>query len=124
MTTKRHILIAVGLLGFSSLIQVAIVLRSTTTGLDAVSFVRMAQSIDQDGLLPTVRTHRQQPLFPAWLWVVHQAVRSTAGELCVKHANLSDDGSFHQSSAGWEEASHKQTVAKLPWCDALSSYLR
>ena len=73
-------MVVAGLLGLSCLVQVAVVSRSTTTGLDAVRFVQVAQSIDQHGLLPTVRTQRQQPLFPVWVWAVHAGLQRTVGE--------------------------------------------
>ncbi len=80
MNPKRHLVVVAGLLGLSCLVQVAVVHRSTTTGLDAVRFVGIAQSIEQQGLLSAVRTHREQPLFPAWVWVVHGGLQRTVGE--------------------------------------------
>ena len=73
-------MIVAGLLGLSCLVQAVVIRRSTATGLDAVRFVGMARSIDQHGLLPAVRSERQQPLFPAWIWAVHAGLRRTMGE--------------------------------------------
>ena len=60
--------------------QVVVIRRATVPGLDAVRFVRIAQSIDRHGLLPTLRTEREQPLFPVWVWAVHCGVERVAGE--------------------------------------------
>ena len=80
MNRKRQLVIVGGLLCLSCLVQGVVILRATTTGLDAVRFVGIARSIDQQGLLQTVRTERQQPLFPAWVWVVHGGLQRTVGE--------------------------------------------
>jgi len=79
MHHKRHILAVAVLLGLSCLVQVVVICRATVPALDAVRFAHIAQEIDRDGLLPTLRAERQQPLFPAWVWVVHQGLRHTAG---------------------------------------------
>jgi hypothetical protein len=73
-------MIVVVLLALSCLVQVAVIRRATTPGLDAVRFVEVARSIDRQGLLESVRTHRQQPLFPMWIWVVHEGLQRTMGE--------------------------------------------
>ncbi len=80
MSRKHHILILAGLLGLSCLVQAVVIRRATTTGLDAVRFAQIAQSIERQGLIPTLRTHGEQPLFPAWVWVVHRGLRRTVGE--------------------------------------------
>ena len=77
---KHHIAILAGLLGLSCLVQVVVIGRATVPALDAVRFVRIAQSIDRHGLLPTLRTEREQPLFPVWVWAVHGGVERVAGE--------------------------------------------
>jgi hypothetical protein len=63
MSRKHHILILAGLLGLSCLVQAVVIRRATTTGLDAVRFAEIAQSIERQGLLSAVRTHGEQPLF-------------------------------------------------------------
>jgi len=80
MNTRRHLLIVAGLLGLAGLVQVVVVRRAATTGLDAVRFVEIARSIDRQGLLETVRAEREQPLFPVWVWVVHEGLQRTSGE--------------------------------------------
>jgi 4-amino-4-deoxy-L-arabinose transferase-like glycosyltransferase len=80
MDCKRHLLIVAGLLGLACLVQVVVIRRAATTGLDAVRFVQIARSIDRQGLLETVRAQREQPLFPAWIWVVHGGLQRTSGE--------------------------------------------
>lgn len=80
MSRKHHIVILAGLLGLASLVQVAVIRRATTPALDAARFAGIAQSIDEHGLVQTVRTHREQPLFPAWVWLVHEGLERTAGE--------------------------------------------
>jgi 4-amino-4-deoxy-L-arabinose transferase-like glycosyltransferase len=86
MDRKRQLLIVVGLLGLSCLVQVAVIRRAATTGLDAVRFVDVARSMDREGLLQTVRCHREQPLFPAWIWVVHEGLRRALGEFASSWA--------------------------------------
>ena len=77
---KRHIAILAALLALSCLVQVVVIRRATTTALDAVRFVGIAQRIDRVGLLHAVRTQREQPLFPAWISTVHGAYSRWTGE--------------------------------------------
>ncbi|MBN2021448.1 MAG: hypothetical protein JW809_01520 [Pirellulales bacterium] len=69
----------------SAAVQVVVIGQRPVPSLDAIRFVGIAQSIDDHGLAATVRAHREQPLFPAWLWTVHAGlaaagvVRSVAG---------------------------------------------
>jgi len=74
------------LLGLSCLVQVMLIRRATVPALDAVRFVRMAQSIDRHGLLPTLQTEQEQPLFAAWVWAVHGGVEQFAGESATSWA--------------------------------------
>ena len=60
--------------------------RATVPALDAVRFVRMAQSIDRHGLLPTLQTEQEQPLFAVWVWAVHGGVEQFAGESATSWA--------------------------------------
>ena len=76
---KRHVLTLTALLGLSCLVQVVVIGRATVPGLDAVRFVETARQIDHRGLLPAVRVEREQPLFPAWVWLVHKGWQQTAG---------------------------------------------
>ncbi|OHB72054.1 MAG: hypothetical protein A2V70_05555 [Planctomycetes bacterium RBG_13_63_9] len=77
---RRHVPVLVGLLGLACLVQVVVIRRATVTALDAVRFVRIARAVDEQGLLPTIRAEREQPLFPVWVWVVHRSLRGTLGE--------------------------------------------
>jgi len=68
----RHVMVVLGLLAVSGLVQLVVIARSTVPALDAVRFARYAQSIDREGLLPTLLREYEQPLFPAWVWAVHR----------------------------------------------------
>lgn len=74
-------MVLVALLGLSALVQALVIRRATVTSLDAVRFVRLARSIDQQGLRGMVRLQPEQPLFPAWLWVVHCGLEGIVGPL-------------------------------------------
>ena len=81
MMPKRRLTITlVGLVGLCCLMQVVLIARATVPGLDAVRFVGIAKSMDQDGLLETVTASSEQPLFPVWVWLVHQGVERMAGQ--------------------------------------------
>jgi len=80
MNPKRPVVILVALLALSCLVQVVVIRRATTTARDSVRFVGIAQRIDQAGLLDTIRSEREQPLFPAWVWLLHGAYWRCAGE--------------------------------------------
>jgi len=80
MHRKRHILALAALLGLSCLVQTVVIRRATTTALDAVRFVRIAQRMDQGGLLHAMRTEREQPLFPASIRAVHGIYAHLVGE--------------------------------------------
>ncbi len=79
MDRKRQIAIVAGLLALGCLVQAALIRRATVPALDAVRFVELAQRIDAQGLVATLRHQREQPLFPAWVWLVHGGVESVAG---------------------------------------------
>lgn len=80
MDRKRHIMVVATLLGLSCLVQTVVIRRATLPGLDAVRFVGIAQTIDRQGLLPSLRTEGEQPLFPVWVWIVHEAWQHVCGE--------------------------------------------
>ena len=80
MNRRRHIVILAMLLGLSCLVQALAIGRSTTVGLDSVRFVGIAQSIDQHGLIATLRCEWEQPLFPAWIWLVQEGLQGALGE--------------------------------------------
>jgi len=79
MTRKRHLLILAALMGLACLVQTVVIRRATVTGLDAVRFVEIAQAIDRQGILETIRGEREQPLFPVWVWAVHRGLQRVAG---------------------------------------------
>ncbi len=79
MDRKRHIAIVAGLLALSCVVQLLLIRRATVPALDAVGFVEIAQRIDAQGFLATIRHEREQPLFPAWVWLVHEGLERTAG---------------------------------------------
>jgi 4-amino-4-deoxy-L-arabinose transferase-like glycosyltransferase len=80
MTPKRHIAIAIALVCLSALVQAVVIHRAVVPSVDAVRFVETARAIDEQGILPVARTEHEQPLFPAWVWLVHEGVEHVAGE--------------------------------------------
>jgi len=73
----RHEWISIGaLVCLSLVVQSVILARGSVPGLDAVGFVRYAQTIDRQGLPVAVHAHWGQPLFPLWLWAVHAGFRA------------------------------------------------
>jgi len=84
--TIRHVLVVLGLLAVSGLVQLAVIARSTVPALDAVRFARYAQAIDREGLLPTLLQEHEQPLFPAWVWAVHRGAEDLVGRETVSWA--------------------------------------
>jgi hypothetical protein len=80
MDRKRHIAIVAGLVALGCLVQGVLIRRATVPALDAVRFVDLAQRIDAQGLVAAMRQQREQPLFPAWVWLVHKGLQNVAGE--------------------------------------------
>jgi len=80
MERRRHIAIVAGLVALSCLVQVVLIRRATVPGLDAVRFVETARQIDTQGLLSTARKQQEQPLFPAWVWLVHEGLERSSGQ--------------------------------------------
>jgi hypothetical protein len=78
---KRKFAAVAALVGLSCLVQAALVRRAALPAQDSVGFVRFAQKIDQQGLLPTLRAESQQPLFPVTVWLVHRAIQRVGGPL-------------------------------------------
>ncbi len=73
MGRNRQIGIVAALLVLAAIVQAIVIERARVPSLDAVRFVGIAQAIDQQGLVETLRTEPQQPLFPVWVWTVHRA---------------------------------------------------
>ncbi|HEV3021643.1 MAG TPA: glycosyltransferase family 39 protein [Pirellulales bacterium] len=63
-----------GLVLLACLVQVWTVWRAVVPAQDAVRYLIVAQGIERDGLLATLRCQPEQPLFPALVCLVHQAV--------------------------------------------------
>ena len=80
MDRKRHIAVIVALVFLSCLVQVVAIRRATVPSLDAVEFAALARQIDQHGLTHLLHSQRQQPLFPAWVWLVQEGLRGVVGE--------------------------------------------
>ncbi len=80
MTRKQHVLTLLALMAMATVVQVVVCRRATVTGVDAVRFVGIAKAIDAEGVLPVIRTEREQPLFPVWLWAVHKTTGGLFGE--------------------------------------------
>jgi hypothetical protein len=79
MKCRHQLLILAGLTAVCIGVQAVVVRRAVVPGLDAVRFVRIARSIGNRGLMDTVRWESEQPLYPAWLWVVHSARQRVLG---------------------------------------------
>ncbi|HUT92789.1 MAG TPA: hypothetical protein VMY37_25065 [Thermoguttaceae bacterium] len=79
MDRKRHIAIVAGLLALSCVVQLLLIRRATVPALDAVGFVEIARRIDAQGFPETIRHEREQPLFPAWVWLIHEGLQRAAG---------------------------------------------
>ena len=79
MDRKRHIAIVAGLLALSCVVQFLLIRAATVPALDAVGFVEIARRIDAQGFLATIRHEREPPLFPAWVWLVHEGLKRAAG---------------------------------------------
>jgi len=79
----RRVTVVLGLLAVSGLVQLVVIARSTVPALDAVRLARYAQSIEREGLLPTLLREYEQPLFPAWVWAVHRGAERLAGPATV-----------------------------------------
>ncbi len=77
---KRRLAALAAVAGLSAAVQCWLVLRAEVPSLDAVRFVRAAQAIDRDGLLPALRVQREQPLFAVSVWAVHCGLTVAAGE--------------------------------------------
>lgn len=74
MKTRRHLVNACLLLALSLVMQWVIVARSTVPAIDSIRYLSVAQSMDRHGLLATLRTQPEQPLYPALVWLFHGAM--------------------------------------------------
>jgi len=81
MDRRRHTAALAGLVTLSCLVQLVLIQRATVPALDAVRFVQTARRIDLDGLGETLRHGREEPLFPGWVWLVHEGLERAGGQL-------------------------------------------
>ena len=80
MPSKRHLAAVAVIVVLSSFVQAATIWRAAVPGVDAVRFVRIAQAMDQQGVVPAIRGQREQPLFPLLVWVVHEGLEPALGD--------------------------------------------
>ena len=72
------------LVGLSLFVQLWLVTRAALPALDAVGYVAVAQAIERDGLLATLRSEPEQPLFPLLVWCAH-AIGTRCGAMDTSH---------------------------------------
>ena len=77
---RKTIAVLATLVGLSGLIQAVVICRAALPSIDAVRFVRIAQAIDSRGLLATISSEREQPLFPLAVSFTHGLLARVAGE--------------------------------------------
>ena len=75
MDYRRKIATVGGLLLLACLVQVWMIERAVVPAQDAVRYLIVAQGIERDGLVATLRSQPEQPLFPAFVWLVHRVVQ-------------------------------------------------
>lgn len=78
MDFRRKTATVGGLVLVACLVQACTILRAVVPAQDAVRYLIVAQDIEGDGLLATLRSQPEQPLFPAAACLVHRAL-SKAG---------------------------------------------
>jgi len=66
----RHVAVLIGLLSIAIVVQIFVVHRSVVPALDAVRFVETARAMAQHGVFTVASSLDEQPLFPAWVWLV------------------------------------------------------
>ncbi|HVC98250.1 MAG TPA: glycosyltransferase family 39 protein [Pirellulales bacterium] len=74
MDTKRKIAVAGALVGLACVVQAWTIGRAVVPAQDSIRYLTVAQAISRDGLLPTIRAQREQPLFPALVCLTHAAL--------------------------------------------------
>jgi hypothetical protein len=75
----RHLVPLSALLLLAVAIQWVAVCRSVVPGLDAGRFLITAEWMDREGMLETIRSQTEQPLYSVWVWVVRDAILATVG---------------------------------------------
>lgn len=66
-----------GLMVLACLVQAWTIRRAVVPAQDSVRYLAVAQAIGRDGLLATVRSQPEQPLFPALAWLTHETLART-----------------------------------------------
>ncbi len=74
MDTKRRIAVACALVGLACVVQAWTIGRAVVPAQDSIRYLTVAQAMSRDGLLPTIRAQREQPLFPALVCLTHAAL--------------------------------------------------
>lgn len=75
----RYLLPLLVLVLFASAVQGVVVSRAVVPALDSVRFLVTAEWMDREGMLQTVRSQSEQPLYAVWVWGVRHAVLATVG---------------------------------------------
>lgn len=76
MDYRRKIATVSGLVLLTCLVQVWMIERAVVPAQDSIRYLIVAQGIERDGLISTLRTQPEQPLFPAAAWLVHRLLAS------------------------------------------------
>jgi 4-amino-4-deoxy-L-arabinose transferase-like glycosyltransferase len=72
MDFRRKISALGVLVGLTCLVQVWTLWRAVVPAQDCVRYLIVAQAIERDGLVETLRNQPEQPLFPMLVWLVHR----------------------------------------------------
>ena len=75
----RHALFIAALLLLAVAVQGVVVCRSVVPALDSGRFLVTAEWMDREGMLETVRSQPEQPLYSMWVWAVRRTIVATAG---------------------------------------------
>jgi hypothetical protein len=76
MDYRRKTATVGGLVLLTCLVQVWMIERAVLPAQDSIRYLIVAQGIERDGLISTLRTQPEQPLFPAAAWLVHRLLAS------------------------------------------------
>ncbi|HUY33016.1 MAG TPA: glycosyltransferase family 39 protein [Pirellulales bacterium] len=74
MDTKRKIAVAGALVALACVAQAWTIGRAVVPAQDSIRYLTVAQAMSRDGLAPTIRAQREQPLFPALVCLTHAAL--------------------------------------------------
>ncbi|HEV3005570.1 MAG TPA: glycosyltransferase family 39 protein [Pirellulales bacterium] len=75
MDRKRTFAIAGALVGLACTVQAWTIGRAVVPAQDSIRYLIVAQAMARDGLLTTLRTQREQPLFPALVCLSHTVLQ-------------------------------------------------